>query len=307
MPRTEFETQEFYDYARIVDPSIPQMLQFAEQMANLSRRLLGKYYDPAKHDFRFLLSDEADANAFTIPKSKPPIVVLTRGLLQGAKTLDEIAGVLGHELGHIMAEQVFGDLKVGNSKAEEMGADLWAVHLLTEAGFDPKGLQDFLTRLPQDSDFETRIMLALTDVHPLTHNRASAMEKARIALARQGFNVEHPSSPVPQALLDILHHLPFEYSEHSPVSVERRASYEGLSTTDQLERVVAEMQRVRDMAIPEAFKVEYGKHLISDILDRIAVNESEVNLNGVAKTMSRLSNIVEKIGGATAYAGSPEQ
>ncbi|HVZ04254.1 M48 family metallopeptidase [Hyphomicrobium sp.] len=113
-------------------------------------------------------------NAFAVPGGQ---IVLTKGLLEKAETADEVAGVLGHEMGHgielhpetailrgiglATAVQVMlgggagGGLanvglmlaQLGYSRDAERQADQRALELLKEAGIAPKGLGNFFVRV----------------------------------------------------------------------------------------------------------------------------------------------------------------
>jgi predicted Zn-dependent protease len=69
----------------------------------------------AKYQFNFhLLRDSEMVNAFALPGGQ---IFFTYGLLKELKTEDDVAGVLGHEIGHV----------VGRHSAEQMArSQLWA-------------------------------------------------------------------------------------------------------------------------------------------------------------------------------------
>ena len=123
----------------------------------------------------FIVLDTDGVNAFAAPGG---FVHITRGALALLQNEAELAGVLGHEIGHIMARhtikaiqkgKVEGALaraatrsaflqQVGNrlyettlenafDRENEMEADKAALPLANEAGYHPGGLAAFLTRL----------------------------------------------------------------------------------------------------------------------------------------------------------------
>ena len=105
------------------------------------------------------LFDDPAANAFALPGGK--IGVYT-GLLKVAKTQDQLAAVLGHEVGHVLAQhsnermsiqyatetgtQLLAALGLGTqvgvtlpfSRKHESEADIIGLQMMARAGFDPR-------------------------------------------------------------------------------------------------------------------------------------------------------------------------
>jgi predicted Zn-dependent protease len=50
-------------------------------------------------DWQFYIVDSPEVNAFAVPGG---FIYLNRGLIERAKTMSEVAGVLGHEIGHVV-------------------------------------------------------------------------------------------------------------------------------------------------------------------------------------------------------------
>ena len=50
-------------------------------------------------DWRFFIVDAKDVNAFAVPGG---FIYVNRGLIERADQMDELAGVLGHEIGHVV-------------------------------------------------------------------------------------------------------------------------------------------------------------------------------------------------------------
>ncbi len=78
------------DFRVVEDPQVTGYLQ------RIGERLL-KHMPPSKLRFQFLLSDVPGATAFALPGGR---VYFTRKLVAFARSEDEVAGVLAHELGH---------------------------------------------------------------------------------------------------------------------------------------------------------------------------------------------------------------
>lgn len=61
-----------------------------------------KHLPPSSLRFQFMLVDIPEANAFVLPGGR---VYVSRKLVALAQSEDEIAGVIGHEIGHVLARQ----------------------------------------------------------------------------------------------------------------------------------------------------------------------------------------------------------
>jgi predicted Zn-dependent protease len=127
--------------------------------------------------YRFRVVDTEDVNAFAVPGG---YLYVNRGLIEAAESECELAGVLGHEIGHVvgrhsarqitqqhglsaitgmllgqnpsMVAQVTAQI-VGTgavlrySRAMESEADTFGVQELYDAGIDPSGLATFFDKL----------------------------------------------------------------------------------------------------------------------------------------------------------------
>ncbi len=143
------------------------------------------------------------ANAFALPGGK---IYLTNGLLQKAQGVDEIAGIIAHELGHVrnrdslrhliqaggtsfLAGLLFGDvigggavifatqslLNASYSREAERNADASAIATLRALGRSPKPAGVLLLRVTGTQANRGSDILAS---HPLTEERLAAMAKA---------------------------------------------------------------------------------------------------------------------------------
>lgn len=142
---------------------------------------------PYKYDFH-VLADPETINAFALPGGQ---VSITVGLLKRLHNEAELAGVLGHEVGHVVArhsaaqlsKQQFAQTLVGAatiasynpdrpgssvqnaaiaaaigqlvslrfSRNDELEADGLGVRLMKEAGYDTRGMHDLLVILSQEA------------------------------------------------------------------------------------------------------------------------------------------------------------
>lgn len=130
-------------------------------------RLLPKQLEKNKQ-LKIYISAAPEANAYVIPSATPPIMVVTKGLLELAKTEDELAGVLAHELMHIELHDQFPDHC--NSKVEESLCDFKSIELLDQAGYQRDGLIALGERFPKQDT--PNVFGRLLDPHPSWQMRA---------------------------------------------------------------------------------------------------------------------------------------
>jgi predicted Zn-dependent protease len=157
---------------------------------------------PSRFRFEPRVIDSTTVNAFALPGG--PIVVYT-GLLRTARTPDELAGVLAHEMAHVirrhgmkrigqslglvaLIQLVFGDvsgvmavavelLRTGTinsyGRDQERESDMDAVERMYAAQLEPRALADFFARLAKEEG-----SLKLPDwlgTHPDTEERMRAV------------------------------------------------------------------------------------------------------------------------------------
>jgi len=132
----------------------------------------------------FTVLDSDVVNAFALPGG---YIYITRGLLALAKDEAEVAGVLGHEIGHVVAhhtrerqtgQTIAGLLAAGiglvlgspelaqlanvggtallasYSRGQESEADRLGIEFLERAGYDPFAVATFLETMRRDSQYE---------------------------------------------------------------------------------------------------------------------------------------------------------
>jgi len=145
-------------------------------------------------------------NAFALPGGR---VYLLNGLIQRAISVDELAGVLAHELGHVthrdhirklihdggtafLVGLLFGDvtgsgavvfatrsvLDSSYSREAESNADAFAIVVMQKLGRSPKPLGDFLFRITGAEGGGARGSLGILASHPLTEARREIMTAA---------------------------------------------------------------------------------------------------------------------------------
>jgi len=150
-------------------------------------------------------------NAFALPGGS---VVVFTGLIKEAKSPEEVAGVLGHEINHVLqrhgmerivktlgvmaiAAIVFGDqqgliglarqlgieiITLKYNRDQETEADLTGLRLLHKAKVDPAGMIAFFERLAQSEKETQRVELLST--HPMSARRAGRLKAEMEALPK---------------------------------------------------------------------------------------------------------------------------
>jgi predicted Zn-dependent protease len=148
----------------------------------------------ANQEFTFTLLNTDTVNAFALPGG---YVYVTRGLLALAENEAELAGVIGHEIGHVtgrhtaqrqtqatvagglgtlgvlgaailgggaaaelaqQAVQVGGQAYLaGYSRDQELEADELGIRYLQRAGYDPRSMATFLAKLNEQSELDRQL------------------------------------------------------------------------------------------------------------------------------------------------------
>ncbi|MDQ4080633.1 MAG: M48 family metallopeptidase [Gemmatimonadota bacterium] len=165
--------------------------------------------DTTGRAYEFQVIDSHVANAFAIPGG---FVFVNRGILTRAESASELAGVIAHEIGHVVerhgleqmakaqntntvvglvyvllgrapgaaeqvALQVAGSAWLAkHSREAEREADRVAVLYLARAGFDPRGMPRFFERLLDEERRAPSELLAWFSTHPLTQDRITDTE-----------------------------------------------------------------------------------------------------------------------------------
>lgn len=157
------------------------------------------------YTFHFTIVRSEEVNAFALPGGQ---VVIFSGLLEKSDTPEEVAGVLAHEMQHVLqrhsmrrlvrnlgvvaiAQLAFGDLGgfaalsqqmatelvlLKFDRGQESEADQLGLDLLIAAKIDPQGMPAFFERLAlQEGKLQQAMSFALT--HPGSGERAAELRK----------------------------------------------------------------------------------------------------------------------------------
>jgi predicted Zn-dependent protease len=158
-------------------------------------------------DWSFYVVDSKEVNAFAVPGG---FIYINRGLIERASKMDEVAGVLGHEIGHVterhsveqMQKQQQANIgvtlacvltRVCESQAagaainvaggaifarfsrnDEAEADAVGVQFVTRAGIDPRGIPAMFRILMNERQSRPAGVEAWFLTHPLEEDRIEA-------------------------------------------------------------------------------------------------------------------------------------
>ena len=161
-------------------------------------------------DWHFFVVDSKEVNAFAVPGG---YVYVNRGLIERAQKMDQLAGVLGHEIGHVVrrhsikqmqkeqganigvtlacvltsicnnqagqaAIQVGGTAMFANfSRQDEAEADEEGVRNTIRAGISPQGIPEMVQILIDERDRNPSAVESWFATHPLEEDRIADTEK----------------------------------------------------------------------------------------------------------------------------------
>lgn len=164
----------------------------------------------AGRPFEFEIVDDPSVNAFSIPGGH---VYVNAGLLSQANHADELAGVLSHEISHVVARHVLKQVEQQNeintigaillgqnsnalaqivaqvvaggamarfSRADEKEADDLGLQYMTAAGYDPHGMLNFFQKLLAEEQGGNSAVSRFFADHPGTQDRINDIS-SRIA------------------------------------------------------------------------------------------------------------------------------
>jgi predicted Zn-dependent protease len=177
----------------------------------LVRKLGARLTQGSRFAYEFHVAEDPTLNAFALPGG---VVVVHSGLIRAARTLEELAGVLAHEVQHVELRHSLkamiketglrglwaaatGDLggtlagqaalKLGSlrfSRDAESQADARGFETLVRQNIDPQGMVDFFSTMSKQAGASPPAWLS---THPATEARQQAMRALRASLGDRHF------------------------------------------------------------------------------------------------------------------------
>ncbi len=217
---TQQEVELGANYAAQIDKELP-MVRDAElnRYINVLGDSLARIADSRNLDWQFQIVDSKDVNAFAVPGG---FIYLNRGLIERATNMSQVAGVIGHEIGHVTQRHSVQQMQKAQganvglmavcvltsvcnnpaseaainlganavfakfSRADEDESDAVAVTYLIRAGIDPSGIPEMFEILLKEREREPGALDAWFRSHPL--------EESRIAKARERIAERDPAT-----------------------------------------------------------------------------------------------------------------
>jgi len=160
------------EYKFVEDPLVQKRVE------DIGKKIAG-VCDRKEIDYHFKVLDDDEVNAVSLPGG---FVYVNKGLVEKTASDDELAGVLAHEVGHIVArhsikklqalqgysilrilvavapgsgevgnaaDTAFTQLLLGYAREDELLADQLGTRYLKLAGYDPHGMINFLEKLQE--------------------------------------------------------------------------------------------------------------------------------------------------------------
>jgi predicted Zn-dependent protease len=202
---TQQEVQMGTDYAQQINNELP-IVRDPEVMRyiNLLGDSIARLADDRSLDWQFFVVNAPEVNAFAVPGG---YIYINRGLIERVQRMDQLAGVLGHEIGHVTRRhsvqqmekaqganvgvtlacvltsvcnnQAAGALiNVGGSavfakfsRDDENEADAEGVKNVVRAGIDPRGIPEMFQILLDERNRSPSSVSSWFATHPLEEDR----------------------------------------------------------------------------------------------------------------------------------------
>jgi len=177
-----------------------------EAVQEMGKRLVDAAAVPDRK-FTFFVTDSPDVNAFALPGG---YIFVNYGLIEKAETPEEVAGVLAHEIQHVLKRHglknvvgragiglilglLLGDLEglggliigasselaaLSFSREQEEEADALGLDLLYAAQIDPSGLPSFFEKLAAEQESKGAALPSFLSTHPDTTERIRTLTTA---------------------------------------------------------------------------------------------------------------------------------
>lgn len=210
---TQQEVQLGADYSRQINRQLPLVRDAAaNQYINQLGREIARAADPRGIPYTFYIVNSAQVNAFAIPGGH---IYVNRGLIERSDNVAELAGVLAHEVGHVVERHGIEQMQRANNANTALGvvygvllgrnpgaleqvavqaggsavfasygrnaereADNVAIGYMMRAGYNPRGLISMFQELLAERQRNPSRVEQWFSTHPLTEERVRNTQAA---------------------------------------------------------------------------------------------------------------------------------
>ncbi len=288
--------------ARIVEGHKNALAARLEQQFETIARKLFPELNWADSPVLFRVSDGPAVNARIYNHEKPPVLVIDRGLLEFIETEDELAFVIGHEMGHKQIREKLNYTVIDfATKGEEAGADIISVLRGVQAGYNYRAGINFFTRLSDKikasnkRDVLGENYSAVFDPHPSDGNRIVAIELALANenLFRSGTVRDVPPTPLQGAAAERGDFLTLQHQSFLDRFLP--SDYETLSAGDKLEwlKKALETTNIEGRFVSERYMPLPRPQLMIDEIKKIKPAPDDVKARAEAERIIQIVNTVD--------------
>lgn len=210
---TQQEVQLGADYSRQINRQLPLVRDAAaNQYINQLGREIARAADPRGIPYTFYIVNSAQVNAFAIPGGH---IYINRGLIERSDNVAELAGVLAHEVGHVVERHGIEQMQRANNANTALGvvygvllgrrpgaieqvavqaggtavfasygrnaereADNVAIGYMIRSGYNPRGLISMFQELLAERRRNPSRVEQWFSTHPLTEERVQNTQAA---------------------------------------------------------------------------------------------------------------------------------
>lgn len=204
------EIQMGQDYAQQINAQLPIVSDpEINRYVNLLGDQIASKTSRADLPWRFYVVDSREVNAFAVPGG---YVYVNRGLIERTSQMDELAGVLGHEIGHVVRRHSIQQMEKAQganigltlacvltsvcnsqvaqaginiagtavfarfSRSDELEADQEAIANTVRAGISPQGIVTMFQKLIAERKSRPGAVAGWFATHPLEEDRIAATQ-----------------------------------------------------------------------------------------------------------------------------------
>jgi predicted Zn-dependent protease len=204
------EVQMGQEYAQQINAQLP-IIQDPEinRYVNVLGDSIARLTNRRDLDWQFFIVDSKEVNAFAVPGG---FVYVNRGLIERSDQMDELAGVLGHEIGHVVKRHTVKQMQKAQganigvtlacvltgvcnnqaagaainvlggavfarfSRQDEAEADQEGFNNVVHAGISPVGMVTMFRKLLEERKAHPGAVESMFLTHPLEEDRIQAVQ-----------------------------------------------------------------------------------------------------------------------------------